>query len=76
MTFEEKLELCLKMGVRKDLAEHFLGMFDGGNCSALPTFRLLRSLYDYLQFYKGGYAEILKKTAGERLSFAVCKEAR
>lgn len=61
MTFEDKLERCLKLGVRKDLAEHFLSMFDGGNCSVLPAFRLLRSLYDYLQFYKGGYAELLKK---------------
>lgn len=61
MTREEELELCLKMGVREDWAEDLLSRLSGKNGSALPMLRLLRSFSDYLQFYKGGYAELLKK---------------
>lgn len=60
MTYEEKKNLLVKMGLREETAENYLGL-ESDIWAVLPAFRLLKPLSDNLDFYKGGYRKMIEK---------------
>lgn len=60
MTFEEKKNLLIKMGLSEEAAKDYLKA-ESDVRAVLPAFRLLKPLNDRLDFYKGEYREMIEK---------------
>lgn len=60
MTFEEKKNLLVKMGIHEETAKYYLEN-ESDIWAVLPAFRFLKPLSDNLEFYKGGYREMIEK---------------
>lgn len=60
MTFEEKKNLLVKMGLSEETAEYYLEG-ESDIWAVMPVFRLLKPLSDQLEFYKNGYRKMIEK---------------
>ena len=60
MTLEQKKTLLMQLGVPKAAAEHYLKQ-ESDVWAVLPAFRFLKPLNDDLEFYKGGYKQMIER---------------
>lgn len=60
MTLEQKKTLLMQLGVPKAAAEHYLKQ-ESDIWAVLPAFRFLKPLNDDLEFYKGGYKQMIER---------------
>ena len=64
MTLEQKKTLLMQLGVPKAAAEHYLKQ-ESDVWAVLPAFRFLKPLNDDLEFYKGGYKQMIERRVAD-----------